>query len=60
MQLLKDYRKLVIKENSTIKTANVYLSKIHKPNGKTFVMKIIDADLDVFIYKGFMQGSFDK
>ena len=46
-------------ENSTIKTANVYLSKIHKPNGITYVMKIVDADLDVFIYKGFMQGSFD-
>jgi hypothetical protein len=45
--------------DSKIKTGNVQLSKIFKTNGITFIMKIIDADLDVFIYKGFMEGSFN-
>ncbi len=32
------------------------LTKNHKKNGITFAMTIIDADLDLLVYKGFMEG----
>jgi hypothetical protein len=40
-------------------TAKVELTKIYKPQGIAFVLKIIPENLDVIIYKGFMEGSID-
>lgn len=40
-------------------TAKVQFTKIYKQQGIAFTMKIITEDLDVSIYKGYMQGSID-
>lgn len=40
-------------------TAKVEVIKIFKPAGVAFVIKIIPEDLDVFIYKGYMEGTVD-
>lgn len=40
-------------------TARVQLIKIYKKQGITFSMKIIPENLDITIYKGYMEGSVD-
>lgn len=40
-------------------TATVELIKIYKPQGVTFTIKIIPENLDVLIYKGFMEGTLN-
>jgi len=40
-------------------TAKVEVIKIFKPAGVAFVIKIIPEDLDVLIYKGYMEGTLD-
>lgn len=40
-------------------TAKVQLTKIYKPQGITFILKIIPENLDVIIYKGYMDGTVD-
>jgi hypothetical protein len=40
-------------------TAKVQVIKIYKPQGVAFTVKIIPEDLDVIIYKGYMDGSID-
>lgn len=40
-------------------TASVKLIKIYKPQGITFICTIIPEDLDVIVYKGYMDGSLD-
>lgn len=40
-------------------TATVELVKIYKPQGVTFTIKIIPENLDVLIYKGFMEGTLN-
>ena len=42
-----------------IGTAKVALTKIYKPNGISFVIKIIPENLDVIVYSGYMEGSID-
>ena len=40
-------------------TAKVQVSKIYKPQGIGFVIKIIPENLDILIYKGYMDGTVD-
>ena len=40
-------------------TAKVQVIKIYKPQGVAFSVKIIPENLDVIIYKGYMDGSID-
>jgi hypothetical protein len=40
-------------------TAKVQVVKVYKPQGVTFTLKIIPEDLDVIVYKGFMEGTVD-
>ncbi len=40
-------------------TASVKLIKIFKPQGVTFVCTIIPENLDVIVYKGYMEGTLD-
>lgn len=40
-------------------TATVELIKIYKPQGVTFKIKIVPENLDVLVYKGFMEGTLD-
>lgn len=40
-------------------TAKIQLIKIYKPQGIIFELKIIAENLDVMIYKGYMEGSLD-
>lgn len=40
-------------------TAKVQLTKIYKPQGIAFVLKIIPENLDIIIYKGFMEGTIN-
>jgi len=40
-------------------TASVELLKIYKPQGVAFKITIIPEDLDVLIYKGYMEGTLD-
>ncbi|WP_418264182.1 hypothetical protein [Flavobacterium faecale] len=40
-------------------TAKVELLKVYKPQGVYFKMTIIPEDLDVLVYRGFMEGSLD-
>lgn len=40
-------------------TATVELIKIYKPQGVTFTIKIIPENLDVLIYKGYMEGTLN-
>jgi hypothetical protein len=40
-------------------TAKVELTKIYKPQGITFILKIIPENLDIIIYKGYMDGTVD-
>jgi len=40
-------------------TAKVQLIKIYKPQGITFILKIIPENLDVIMYKGYMEGTID-
>lgn len=40
-------------------TAKVEVIKTHKPQGVAFVIKIIPEDLDILIYKGYMEGTVD-
>ena len=40
-------------------TAKVQLIKIYKPHGITFILKIIPENLDVIIYKGYLEGTID-
>lgn len=40
-------------------TATVKLIKVYKPQGVTFVCTIIPEDLDVCVYKGYMEGTLD-
>jgi hypothetical protein len=40
-------------------TAQVQLTKIYKPNGVAFILKIIPVNLDVIVYKGYMEGTID-
>lgn len=40
-------------------TAKVQFIKVYKPQGVTFVLKIIPENLDIIIYKGFMEGTVD-
>ena len=40
-------------------TATVELIKIYKPQGVTFKIKIIPENLDVLVYKGYMEGTLD-
>lgn len=40
-------------------TAKVQLTKIYKPQGVAFILKIIPENLDIIIYRGYMEGSID-
>jgi hypothetical protein len=40
-------------------TAKVQLTKIYKPQGVAFVLKIIPENQDIIIYKGYMEGTID-
>jgi hypothetical protein len=40
-------------------TAKVQLTKIFKPQGVAFILKIIPENLDIIIYKGYMEGTID-
>ena len=40
-------------------TASIQLSKIFKPNGIAFTLKMILENLDIYIYKGYMEGTID-
>jgi hypothetical protein len=40
-------------------TATVELIKIYKPQGVTFKIKIVPENLDVLVYKGYMEGTLD-
>ena len=40
-------------------TAKVQLTKIYKTQGVAFVLKIIPENLDMIIYKGYMEGTVD-
>jgi hypothetical protein len=40
-------------------TAKVQLTKIYKPQGVAFILKIIPENLDIIIYKGYMEGTID-
>lgn len=40
-------------------TATIELIKIYKPQGVTFICKIIPENLDILIYKGYMEGTLD-
>ena len=40
-------------------TAKVELIKIYKPQGVCFIMTIVPEDLDVLVYKGYMEGTLD-
>lgn len=40
-------------------TAKVEFTKIYKPQGVAFVLKIIPENLDVIVYKGYMDGTLD-
>lgn len=40
-------------------TAKVEVTKIYKPQGVAFIIKIIPENLDILIYKGYMEGSVD-
>lgn len=40
-------------------TATVKFIKIYKPQGVTFICTIIPEDLDVLVYKGYMEGSLN-
>lgn len=38
-------------------TSQVEVTKIYKPQGVAFIVKIIPENLDILIYKGYMEGS---
>ncbi|TKT94157.1 hypothetical protein [Dyadobacter frigoris] len=40
-------------------TASVRFQKVYKPQGTTFICAIIPENLDVMIFKGYMEGSLD-
>lgn len=40
-------------------TATIELIKIYKPQGVTFKITIIPENLDVLVYKGYMEGTLD-
>ncbi len=40
-------------------TAKVQLIKVHKPQGISYVLKIIPSNLEVIIYKGYLEGSLN-
>lgn len=40
-------------------TATIELIKIYKPQGVAFTCKIIPENLDILIYKGYMEGTLD-
>lgn len=40
-------------------TARVQVIKIYKPQGVAFTVKIIPENLDIIIYKGYMEGSIN-
>ncbi|MCL9980936.1 MAG: hypothetical protein NBV77_05770 [Bacteroidia bacterium] len=40
-------------------TAKVQVIKIYKPQGVVFVLKMITENLDLIIYKGYMEGTVD-
>lgn len=40
-------------------TAKVQLTKIYKPSGVAFIIKIIPENLDVIIFKGYLDGTVD-
>jgi hypothetical protein len=40
-------------------TAKVQLTKVFKPKGVSFILKIIPENLDIIIYKGYMEGTVD-
>ncbi|RTL14093.1 MAG: hypothetical protein EKK56_02250 [Flavobacteriaceae bacterium] len=40
-------------------TAKVQVIKIYKPQGVAFTVKIIPENLDITIYKGYMEGTID-
>jgi hypothetical protein len=40
-------------------TAKVQLTKIYKPQGVAFILKIILENLDIIVYKGYMEGTID-
>ena len=40
-------------------TAKVEVTKIYKPQGIAFIIKIIPENLDILIYKGYMEGTVD-
>lgn len=40
-------------------TAKVQMIKIYKPQGVAFTVKIIPENLDVIVYKGYMEGTID-
>jgi hypothetical protein len=40
-------------------TAKVQVIKIYKPQGVAFTVKIIPENLDIIVYKGYMEGTID-
>ena len=54
------FRRRYINSYDTKKgTATIELIKIYKPQGVTFKIKIVPENLDVLVYKGFMEGTLD-
>lgn len=40
-------------------TAKVQVIKIYKPQGVAFTVKVIPENLDIIVYKGYMEGTID-
>lgn len=40
-------------------TAKVQVIKVYKPQGVAFTVKIITENLDIIVFKGYMEGSID-
>ena len=40
-------------------TARVEVIKVYKPQGVAFVLSMVAENLDVYVYKGFMEGTID-
>lgn len=40
-------------------TAKVQMIKVYKPQGVAFTVKIIPENLDIIVYKGYMEGTID-
>ena len=40
-------------------TAKVYVIKVYKPQGIVYIMKMLTETLDMYVYKGYLEGSLN-